>query len=43
MDLLEQSWAGERTVTQAQRASKVVIDLEILGKGVLRTDQKARI
>lgn len=43
MDLLEQNWVGERTVTQAQRASKVVIGLEILGKGVLSTDQKARI
>lgn len=40
MDLLEQNWAGKRTVTQVKRAVKVVIDLEIPGKGVLNTDHR---
>lgn len=38
IDPLEQIWAGERT--QAQRAAKVVIDLEILDKGILSTDHR---
>jgi hypothetical protein len=39
MDLLE-NWVGKRTVTQVQRAAKVVTDVEILGKSVLSTDHR---